>query len=115
MGEQYSELAALLQRVRNRWRTVAALRAWTLAAAASALVLGLALATQRLLAPEGVPLIALWTAATLAAAASIAWLVVPLRRAPGDGQIARFIEECCPELEDALVTAIAERGAAARP
>ena len=47
--------------------------------------------------------------AVAVALVSLGWMAVPLRRAPADRQVARFIEECCPELEDALVTAIAER------
>src|SRR5688572_6206777 len=111
MGEHYSELGALLTRVRYRWRAVSALRAWSLAAAVTSFVLALALVAQRIVAPEGFALVALWLAAAAATLVSLAWMIVPLRRAPGDRQIARYIEECCPELEDTLVTAIAERGA----
>ncbi len=111
MGEHYSELSGLLARVRNRWRAVAALRAWSLAAAVTSLVLALALVAQRLVVPDGFALVALWLVAAAVALVVIGWMAVPLRRAPADRQIARFIEECCPELEDALVTAIAERGA----
>ncbi len=56
-------IAALLKQVRNRWRLLMVLRAATFAAAASALVLGLALATDRLLDPQGAALIALWMVA----------------------------------------------------
>ncbi len=111
MGEHYTELSGLLARVRNRWRAVAALRAWSLAAAVTSLVLALALVAQRMVAPEGFALVALWLVAVAVALVSLGWMAVPLRRAPADRQIARFIEECCPELEDTLVTAIAERGA----
>ena len=110
MGEQYSELSRLLARVGNRWRAVAALRAWTLAAVAASLVFAAALVTQRLVAPDGVALVVLWLVAAAVALAGVVAMIAPLRRAPGDRQVARFIEECCPELEDALVTAIAERG-----
>ena len=111
MGEHYSELSALLARVRNRWRAVAALRAWSLAAAVMSLVLALALLAQRIVAPEGWVLVGLWLTAAVVTAVSLASMAIPLRRAPADRQIARYIEECCPELEDTLVTAIAERGA----
>lgn len=112
MGEQYTELSALLRKIRARWRAMTALRAWTWAAAAAAVVLLLALVAHRVAQPEGRVLVALWAVAGLAAAASLAWIVGPLRRAPGDGQVARFVEECCPELEDTLVTAVAEGGRA---
>lgn len=109
MGERYAELAALIQRVRNRWRIRSALQAWTLAAAATALVLGLARATQWLVAPDGAAFVALWLVAGAAAMVGLGWLIAPLRRIPLDDQVARFIEECCPDLEDALVTAVAQR------
>ncbi len=32
-------------------------------------------------------------------------LLMPLRRSPSDQQIARYVEEQCPELDDLLVTA----------
>jgi hypothetical protein len=114
MGEQYNELSAILRRVRARWRAITALRAWTWAAGAAAGVLLLALVTHQLLAPEGTALVALWGVAACAALACVSWLIVPLRHAPGDRQVARLVEECCPELEDALVTAIAERDTATR-
>jgi hypothetical protein len=109
MGEQYIELSAILRRVRARWRAMTALRAWSRAAAAAAAVLLVALAVQRLVAPDGTAFVALWAAASLAAIAAVAALMAPLRRAPADDQVARLVEEHCPELEDALATAIAER------
>jgi hypothetical protein len=108
MGEHYNELSAILRRVRARWRAVSALRAWTWTAAAAASVLLLALVAQWLTAPEGPALVALWGIASIAALACVAWLL-PLRHSPADHQVARLVEECCPELEDALITAIAER------
>jgi hypothetical protein len=113
MGEHYHELSAILRRVRARWRAMSALRAWTWTAAAAAGVLLLALVAHRLMSPEGPALVALWGAALLAAIACVAWLL-PLRHAPADSQMARLVEECCPELEDALITAIAERDSATR-
>jgi hypothetical protein len=113
MGEHYNELSAVLRRVRARWRAMSALRAWTWTAAVAAGVLLLALAIHRVAAPEGLALVALWGVAALAAVACAAWLL-PLRHAPEDRQVARLVEECCPELEDALITAIAERDNATR-
>lgn len=96
----------LLTQVRNRWRLLMVLRAAALAAAASALVLGLALVTDRLLDPQGVALIALWTLALGVAAACLVTVLPSMRRVPRDAQLARFIEERCPELDDVLATAI---------
>src|SRR5688572_29188395 len=109
MGERYSELSALVGGVRDRWRAVTGLRAWGLAASSAALVLGLALAADRLLVPQGVSLAGLWSVAALAALAALVWIMRPLWQAPRDMQVARLIEERCPELEDALVTAMAGR------
>jgi hypothetical protein len=109
MPEQYSELAEILRRVRARWRAMTALRAWTRAALAAAVVLLAALIAHRLLAPEGGLLAVLWGIATLAAMAALIWIVAPARRSPEDRQVARLVEECCPELEDSLVTAVTER------
>jgi hypothetical protein len=113
MGEHYTELSAILKRVRARWRAMSAMRAWTRAAAIAAAVLLVALVAHRLLTPEGPALVALWGLAAVAALACIMWLL-PLRHSPADQQVARLVEECCPELEDALITAIAERDNATR-
>ena len=115
MGEPHSELSALIRTVRKRWRATSALRAWSLAAAGAALVLGLALSVQRFVAPDGGPFIALWVAASVAAMVCLGWFVAPLRRPPGEHQVARYIEECCPELEDALVTAVVQGVAPSSP
>ena len=109
MGEQYTELSALLRKIRARWRAKTALRAWSCAASTMAGVLLLALAAHWIVQPEGRVLVTLWAVAAVAAGVSFAWIVCPLRRTPGDRQVARFVEECCPELEDTLVTAVAER------
>jgi hypothetical protein len=109
MGEHYNELTAILRRVRLRWRAMTALRAWSWAAAAASVVLLAVLVAHQLLAPEGTALVVLWGVGVLAALLAISWIVVPLRRSPGDQQVARFVEECCPELEDSLITAVTER------
>src|SRR5690606_25298130 len=42
----------------------------------------------------------------------LAFAVLSLRASPGDLQLARYIEERCPELDDALVTAVEQRSIA---
>jgi hypothetical protein len=108
MGEHYLELNALIRRVRNRWRMTSALRAWSLAAAAAALVIGLAFSVHQFAQPQGGALIALWVAAAAGALICLGWFLSPIRRTPGEHKVARYIEECCPELEDTLVTAIVQ-------
>lgn len=113
MGDRYSELSALVARVTRRWRTFTALGAWTRAAAAGALVLAAAWAIGRFAHADGGALILLWGAAAVLTCGVWAWMLLPLKQAPRDLQVARFIEERCPELEDALVTAIGHGSAAA--
>jgi hypothetical protein len=108
MTDQSREIAALLKQVRNRWRLLMVLRASTLADAGAALVLGLALLAHLLLEPQGIALIVLWALAIAAALACVATVVPSIRRVPRDPQLARFIEERCPELEDVLATVISE-------
>ncbi|MBM3819466.1 MAG: hypothetical protein FJW14_10705 [Acidimicrobiia bacterium] len=108
MQEHFSQLSALVHEVRRRWRTATALRAWSLAATGAGVAIALALLTDRLLQPEGPALIALWAVAAGVALVSIASVIRPLRQSPRNLQVARLIEECCPELEDSLVTAVAE-------
>ncbi|MBI3048724.1 MAG: hypothetical protein HYY76_10490 [Acidobacteria bacterium] len=110
MGERHLELSALVARVRNRWRAITALRAWATGSAMAAAVLALALFTHRLVRPEEEALVALWATAGLLVLGVLFRAMAPVRRAPRDLQIARFIEERCPELEDALVTAVGQPG-----
>ncbi|OFW52105.1 MAG: hypothetical protein A3G77_06705 [Acidobacteria bacterium RIFCSPLOWO2_12_FULL_68_19] len=111
MGERYLELSRLVARVRHRWRAMTALRAWTTGSVLGAAVLALALLTHRLLRTEGEALVALWGTAGLLVLGVLLRAMAPMRRVPRDLQIARFIEERCPELEDALVTAVGGAGA----
>ena len=99
------DLLALLKRVRRRWQAARVLRVAAAAAAAAAAVLLLVLAADRWLLPADALMVALLAAALLlsgAAAVRVAWR---LRRLPDDGQVARFIEERCPALQDRLASA----------
>jgi hypothetical protein len=114
MNDHYSRLLRILSRVVRRWRALTALRAWTFTAAAIALVLALALVAQYVVDPHGVALVLLWGLAVIAASACLVWCFLTVRRVPDRIRVARYIEERCPELEDAFATAIA-RGATAVP
>ncbi len=107
MGEGYAELLALIARIRKRWRAVTTLRLWTRAAGSAALAMGLALLTYKLTQPAGGPLVALWGASIALVIVVMIWAIASIRRSPGEPQMARFIEERCPELEDSLVSALA--------
>ena len=99
------ELRAFLRAVRRRWRTAAALRGLARVIGAGSAGLGIVLVLDRFAAPADLPLLAAAAAALLAAAAFALRTFWPLRRPPGDRQVARYVEERCPELEDRLVSA----------
>jgi hypothetical protein len=104
----------LIHRVRRRWRTLQAFRAIVAAALASVLVLGVALAVARW--TDGAPrvLTALALGALVVAVAAVLRALWPLRKVPADRQVARFIEERSPSLDDTLVSAVDMTTAAAR-
>jgi hypothetical protein len=117
IDRNYEPIRRLLQRVRVRCRALSAFEAIMRAALASSAVVAVSLILW-LLAPMGgrapVMLAAVGGAVLVLAAAALAWGLLPLRRAPSDAQLARFIEERVP-LDDRLVTAVdavtLERGA----
>ena len=76
------------------------------AAAAALLALALLLAADRLLAPPDLVMALLAACAAGASAGFTAWILWPLRRGPTDRQVARYVEERCPELQDRLASAI---------
>ncbi len=101
-----TDLTRALDTVRKRWRLLLALRITARALIAASLVAaGAALAERWLQSSdsEALALAALAFALTIAAFAVLAW---PLRTRPADSQIARFVEERCPDLDDAIVTAV---------
>jgi hypothetical protein len=112
MQEHFNQLSALVHDVRLRWRMASGLRAWSVAATGGGITLALALLTDWLLRPEGPALMALWAGAVVVALVCAGSVIGPLRQSPRTLQVARFIEERCPELEDSLVTAVAELEAA---
>jgi hypothetical protein len=96
----------LIDGVRRRWRTLHALRAIVRAALTAALVL--AVAEMVALGTHGAPraLAAVAIIALVGATAAVLLGLWPLRRVPGDRQVARFIEEQTPSLDDCLVSAV---------
>ncbi len=107
MSREFEAIRAVVASVRRRWMWHTILRCGTKAALACAVVLIVAAAMFRVLDPRSIPAVA-WLSAVVVAALLVAvgralW---PLTRRPTDVQVARFIEECCPQLEDGLVTAV---------
>jgi hypothetical protein len=110
MSESYRELAGVLARVRSRWRLVATLDAWSLLAVAAVLVVALAYAIDRWVV-SGPVHVGVWGAALLLVLTGAGLALRHVGRAPNDRQVARYVEERCPELEDTIATAVAQRDA----
>ena len=99
------DLLALLKQVRRRWQAARVLRVTAAGAAACTAILLLVLATDRWLRPADALMVALLGAALLLGAAAAARAAWRLRRMPEFGQVARYIEERCPALQDRLASA----------
>jgi len=112
--EHYSQIRQLIDAVRARWRALCALQAVVRGSLVAALAIGAAIVASRWTTGAPALLMVLAGAALAVAAASLAVCLWPLRRAPKDARIARFIEERAPSLDDRLVTAVdvAERKSA---
>lgn len=108
------DLDSLLHDIRRRWRAIAALRAGARGVALASAVLAAAALAERLVQPSDTALLILGSLAATLVLAALAWAAWPLRRQPDDRQIARFVEERVPELDDALVTAVDIQRAPAR-
>lgn len=116
MAEPHAgELRAFLRAVRRRWRTAAALRGLARMTGAGAAGLGVVLVLDRVAAPADLPLLATAAVVLLAVAAFTLRTFWPLRRPPSDRQVARYVEERCPELEDRLASAAGLPDAAPAP
>src|SRR5260370_25089765 len=102
---QYSEIHRLIDRVRRRWRAQRLFEATVRGALAGAAVLGVALVAIRWSAGAPLALAVIVGAAFLLAAAALARALGPLRRSPGDTQVARFLEERAPSFDARLVSA----------
>ena len=100
------DLSQSLHTVRRRWQTLQALLLSARALVAVALIAALAAVTERWLQPSDGAVLALALLAFASALAALALFAWPLRTRPDDRQLARFVEEHCPELDDAIVTAV---------
>jgi hypothetical protein len=103
MNEQ---VQAYLSAVQRRWRAARVAEGIARAAGAAALVLLAALGLDAWLAPGGLALVGLALTTVVLAAALVASALWPLRQRPTTVQVARFIEERCPELDDRLASAV---------
>jgi Domain of unknown function (DUF4175) len=104
--QHYETIRQLIDRVRRRWRTQQAFEAIARASLAAILVVGIALTAALGTAGKPGALATIGIAAVVLTLAVVVWGLLPLRRVPGDRQVARFIEERAPELDDRLVSAV---------
>ncbi|HEV3061474.1 MAG TPA: hypothetical protein VGY48_24710, partial [Vicinamibacterales bacterium] len=102
----YEEIRQLIERVRRRWRTLRALRATIRAALATSAVVAAALLASRWTHGAPVALAVIGALALGLALAAVLWGLLPLRDVPDDRQVARFIEEHEPSLDDRIVSAV---------
>lgn len=101
------QLTAILDRTRARWRRLTLLGAARRAAGMAALTVVAAWLLDRSGVVPDAAAIGLWAGAMLVACAGVVSVFRSSRAHPGDRQVARYIEEHCPELDDTLVTAVA--------
>src|SRR5262252_9213121 len=103
----HEELLRKIALVRGRWKAFLWFRglAWILGVMVASLLIGLALANSTGISGWTVSLLRLGLLAAVLFTIFKA-LVLPLRRTPTDTQLARFIEEKNPGLEDRLVSAV---------
>ena len=81
------------------------MRACARAVSVALTVLVVVLATDRFLEPADATMVVLAIAACVLSVTFAFRTLWPLRRTPSDTQVARFIEEQCPDLEDRLASA----------
>src|SRR5690349_22149807 len=98
MTEQYQLIAELLDRVRARWRRLVAFRAAVRAALLAAVALALFGLAAAFTTRAPVALAVLGVVAAILTITAVVWGLLPLREAPSDARIARFIEERKTEL-----------------
>ena len=81
------------------------MRASTRAVSVALALLLVVLSTDRFFVPDDVAMVVLAIVACVGAVTFAVRTLWPLRRTPSDTQVARFIEEQCPDLEDRLASA----------
>lgn len=117
MSRDFETIRSVLRIVRRRWMWRTIFDCGTRAAISCGLLVVVAAAVLDAFHARSivvlVSLVSLVAAALLVAVVRALW---PLTRRPSDAQVARFIEERCPQLEDGLVTAVElATGAGAAP
>src|SRR5580658_27426 len=101
------ELVEVIRRVRNRWRVRLAIRGAVVVVAGTLLALFLSASSLQALRFTAMSIIAFRLLALAVFGGLVAWgLVLPLRRRVSDSQVARYLEECDPTLQEAIMSAV---------
>ncbi|MBA3270817.1 MAG: hypothetical protein H0T71_09910 [Acidobacteria bacterium] len=106
MIDRSVDLEVILKNVRRRWAQRSRLRAWTVGAAAATAVVLAGIGAIWLLALAGIPLVVTTALVSILCTVAIGRAMWACRGTPSDRQIARFIEEREPGLDDVVVTAV---------
>ena len=99
------DVRTLLNDVRRRWMTATTMRAATRVAAVALGLLLLVLAADQIIQLADGPMVVVSLVALVTGVGFAVRMFWPFRVAPSDKQVARFIEERCPDLEDRLASA----------
>lgn len=107
MKSERSTLHTYLRRVLNRWRLMLILRGLSVLALSGVILLVVCVSAVEVFDPgRSVSILLLAVALATLGYLAYRYLVIPLRRTPTDLQVARYIEERHPELNDAFVSAV---------
>ncbi len=105
--EAFDRIDDLLRRVRRRWMRVRAWRAAARTALVASAVVAIALVAARLVGGRSAgALAAIGFASVVGGAVALSLGMRRIRRAPDDRQVARFVEERIPSLDDRLASAV---------
>src|SRR5262245_49327731 len=104
--QPHQGIRGLLSGMRRRWRRLLVFRATVRAGLAISGVLGAFVLLTSLTNRAPAANAALALAALASAVAALSWGFWHLRRVPTDAQLARYIEERDPSLDDRLVSAV---------
>lgn len=104
--QHYEPIRHYINRVRARWQALRLLRAVVRSGLVASAVLGTMLAVAGWADRSPAILVVVGAVAVLLVAVGIVYGFAPLRHIPGDAQVARFIEERAPSLDDRLASAV---------
>jgi len=101
------ELVEVIHRVRNRWRLRLAINGALVVIAGTLLALFVSASSLQALRFSTTSILAFRVIALAVFGGLVAWgLVLPLRRRVTDSQVARYLEECDPTLQEAIMSAV---------